>query len=123
MGRRYYRRKRSMAGEMIRDTVEVSNRLPWWGVAIFTFILFALFYWVLPWWIHSRLDSLQNNMLGHLIEAAIRRRVHWSQYLAIVIALIGSFFTIRNFFFGQRLNRSGERNVGWFSRIFARFLD
>lgn len=35
MGRRYYRRPNSdSAGALIRDSVEVGNRLPWWGAAL-----------------------------------------------------------------------------------------
>lgn len=34
MGRRYRRRSKNSAGALIRDSVVVGNRLPWWGAAI-----------------------------------------------------------------------------------------
>lgn len=123
MGRRYYRRKGSMAGQMLRDTVDVSNVLPWWGVALLTGTMFAAFYWLLPWWIESRLANLQGNLLAPMIESLFGRRIHWFQYLAIVIGLIGAFFTVKNYLSLSRLSTPEQREVGWFSRLLARLLD
>lgn len=123
MGRRYYRRKSSMAGEMIRDTAYIGNRLSWQGSAILGFVLFAVFYWLLPWWVQTRLDGLQSNMFRPMLEAAFGRRIHWFQYLGIALGLIGLFFAIRNYFAYDRLDRGGENNIGWFSRILAKLID
>jgi hypothetical protein len=52
MARRYYRRRNSnWAGALIRDSVEVGNRLPWWGAALMGVVMFSLLYWVVPAWV------------------------------------------------------------------------
>lgn len=123
MGYRRYRRKRSMASEVLADTAYIANRLSWKGAAIFGVVLFVLFYWVLPAWINHQLSSLQNNMLRPMFETVFARRVHWVQWLGIAFALICAFFAIRNYLAYQRLGAYGERNVSFFSRLFARWID
>lgn len=123
MGYRRYRRKRSMAGEALADTAFIANRLSWKGAAIFGAVQFVVFYWLLPAWITHQLDSLQNNMFRPMVEAVFARRVHWLQWLAIALALVSTFFAVRNYFASERLGRYGENNVSFFSRLLARWLD
>lgn len=123
MGYRRYRRKRSMAGEALADTAFIANRLSWKGAAIFGLVLFAFFYWLLPAFINHQLNSLQGNMFRPMVEVVFARRVHWVQWIGIALALVCAFFAIRNYFATERLNRYGERNVSFFSRLLARWLD
>lgn len=123
MGRRYYRRRGSMAGEMIRDTAYIGNRLSWRSSAIFGVVLFSVFYWLLPWWIQAKLTELQSNMFRPMLEAVFGRRIHWLQYLGIALGLICLFFSIRNYFSADRMNRSGEATVGWLSRLLAKLIN
>lgn len=123
MGYRRYRRKRSTAGEMLADTSYVANRLSWKGAAILGTVLFVVFYWLVPAWINHQLDSLQSNLFRPLIEGVFARRVHWVQWLGVALGLICGFYAIRNYFVSQRLGRYGERNVSFFSRLFARWLE
>jgi hypothetical protein len=123
MGYRRYRRKRSMASEALADTAYIANRLPWKGAVIFGVVLFVAFYWVLPAWINHQLASLQSNMFRPMLEAVFARRVHWVQWLGIAFALICTFFAIRNYLASQRLGAYGERNVSYFGRLLARWLD
>lgn len=125
MGRRYYgRRNNNSTGTLVRDTVEVGNRLPWWGAAIMGVLLFSLFYWVVPAWIHCQWESNPvRSPLGDMVRQVFERRLHWVQYLGIVLGLIGAFFAIKNYFWSERLSRQGERDVGFFSRLLGRFLD
>ena len=129
MGRRYYRRRRSSsAGTLIRDSVEVSNRMPWWGAAIMGLVMFSFFYWIVPGWVHAQWEANQphtesgrimQNMIQHLLE----RRLHWVQYLGIALGLVGALFAVKNYFWSQHISRAGERGVGFFARIFGRWLD
>lgn len=57
MARRYRRKKRITAGALVKDSVYVGNRLPWWGAAIMGAVLFILFYWVFPAWLESQFES------------------------------------------------------------------
>lgn len=125
MGRLYYRRRNSnSAGALIRDSVEVGNGLPWWGAALMGVVMFSCFYWVVPAWIHHQWES---NPVRSPIEGLVRqifeRRIHWLQYLGIVLGLVGAFFAIKNYFWSERLSRHGEQGVGLFSRLLGRFLD
>lgn len=121
--RRRYRKKRSMAGGMLSDTSYIANRLSWVGSAILGFVLFVVFYWLLPMWINHQLNSLQGNMFRPMMETLFARRVHWVQWLGIALALICAFFSVRNYFGSQRLNRQGERDVNFISRLLARLFD
>lgn len=123
MSYRHYRRKRSMAGETLADAAFIANRLSWKGAAILGLVLFVIFYWALPAWINHQLSTLQNNMFRPMIDAVFSRRVHWVQWLGIALALVCSFFAVRNYFASERLCRYGERNVSFFSRLLARWLD
>ncbi|WP_434152185.1 hypothetical protein ACR2R6_23305 (plasmid) [Methylocaldum gracile subsp. desertum] len=125
MGRRYSRkRNRSIAGALVRDTVEVVNRLPWWGAALLGIVMFAVFYWGVPAWVHAQWDVNPSRTIARdMIRQVFERRLHWIQFLGITLGLIGAFFAIKNYFFAQRLSRSSKRNVGFFTRILARFLD
>lgn len=118
--RRYSRNRRS---GMIQDTVEVANKLPWWGAAFLGVAFFSLFYWVLPAWMHSKMDELQGNMFRPLVEAIFIRRTHWVQWTGIAIGLVCAFFAIRNYFAVRHLDRREQQNVGWLARFLARFLD
>jgi hypothetical protein len=112
-----------MAGEMLADTSYVANRLSWKGAAVLGAVLFVVFYWLVPAWINHQLNSLQSNLYRPLIEAAFARRVHWVQWLGVALGLVCTFFAIRNYFSSQQLGRYGERNVSFFSRFVARWLE
>lgn len=105
------------------DTAYIANRLSWKGAVIFGVILFAIFYWALPAWINHQLSSLQSNIFRPMLEVVFARRVHWVQWLGIALALICAFFAVRNYLACQRLGVGGERNVSFFSRLLARWLD
>lgn len=112
-----------MAGEVLADTAFIANRLSWKGTAAFGAIQFVAFYWLLPAWIDSQLNSLKGTMFRPMLEAVFARRVDWLQWLAIALALVCTFFAIRNYFAAKRIGRDGERNVGFVSRLLARWFD
>lgn len=123
MAHRRYRRKRSLASEVLSDTSYIANRLSWKGCVIFGILSFVAFYWAIPVWINHQLNSLQGNMFRPVVEALFARRIHWVQWIGIALTLICIFFAIRNYFAFQRLGRSGEQNVSFFSRILAKLID
>jgi hypothetical protein len=125
MGRRYYRRRNSnSAGALIRESVKLCNRLPWWGAALTGAVMFSVFYWAVPAWIHHQWESTPvRSPLVYLVRQTLERRIHWIQYLGIVLGLIGAFFAIKNYFWSERLSRHGEQGVGLFTRFLGRLLD
>lgn len=118
-----YRRKRSMAGEVLADTSSIASRLSWKGSLVLGIVLFVIFYWVLPAWINHQLQSLQGNMFRPIVEVIFAKRVHWLQWLGIAAALICAFYAVYNYFAVERLSRSGERDVSFLSRLLARWID
>lgn len=89
------------------------------GVVMFTF-----FYWIVPAWVHSQWDAQPvRSPGGDLMRQLFERRLHWLQYLGIVLGIAGAFFAIKNYFWSQRLSRHGEQAVGMVSRILGRLLD
>jgi len=123
MAYRRYRRKRSIASEVLSDTSYIANRLSWKGCIIFGILSFVLFYFLIPMWLEQELNSLQDNMFRPVAEVLFARRIHWVQWIGIALGLICTFFAIRNYFSLQLVGRAGERNVSFFSRILAKFLD
>ncbi|WP_446810546.1 hypothetical protein ACH50O_02855 [Methylomonas sp. 2BW1-5-20] len=123
MPKRRYRRNRSMAGGLLSDTAYMANRFSWQGAVILGVVQFVVFYWILPTWINHQLESLQSNMYRPVLETIFAKRVHWLQWLAMALALICGFFAIRNYFAVGQLDRYGERQVGFVSRLLARWFD
>lgn len=122
--RRRYRRKRSLAGGMLSDVSYIANRLSWQGAAILGVVVFVAFYWLFPAWLMHQLDAMQGDTFRPVVEAVFAKRIHWIQWLGIALGLICAFFAIRNYFVSkERLRYCGERNVSFFSRLLARWLD
>jgi hypothetical protein len=74
-------------------------------------------------WVNDQLDSSQGSMYRPLVEAVFARRIHWVQWVGIALGLICTFFALRNYVASERIGSDGEKNVSFFSRILARFLD
>ena len=121
MAKRYCRR--GAASGVVRDTVEVANVLPWWGATLLGLALFILFYWVLPFWLQSKLDELQGNMFKPMVEALFGRRMHLLQWIGIALGLVGLYFAVRKYFVARSMDRRDLWGVGWLARLIARFLD
>lgn len=121
---RHYRRNTNSAGTLIRDSVAIGNRLPWWGAAIMGALLFILFYWMFPAWLESQFESrVSQSSFSNAWRQVFEYRIHWVEYLGIVLGLVGAFFAIKNYFYSDRLSRSGETGVNIFSRILGRFFE
>lgn len=121
--RRRYRRKSSLAGSIVRDVAYVGNRVTWHFSLIYGAVLFIAFYWIVPALLLHRLERLRTNPLYPLLEVVFARRVHWSQWLAVALALLCGFFALRAYFRSARLTSNGERRTGFASRLLARHLD
>lgn len=121
--RRRYRRKRSVAGEILSDTSYIANRLSWKGAAVFGVVLFVIFYWLMPAWVHHQIETAHSTNSRMMLEALFARRIHWFQWVGIALGLICGFFAVRNYFASQKLSRYGEGNVSFISRLLARWMD
>ena len=117
------RRRKSDAAQVVSDAAYIANKLPWWGAAALGVFSFVLFYWILPWWINSRIDSVGSSAVRPAVEAILGRRVHWSQYVAISLALVCGFFAVRNYYRADRLRYARTKDAGFFARVLAKFLD
>jgi hypothetical protein len=117
------RRRRSDVAQVVGDAAYISNKLPWWGAALLGVFSFVLFYWLLPWWINSRIETLGTSTLRPAVETILGRRIHWSQYVAIALALVCAFFAVRNYFRADRLKYPQLKDASFFSRLLAKVLD
>ncbi len=123
MGHHRYRQKRSMVGGMLAEANHSVKRLSWRGVVILGTALFVVFYWLVPAWISLQLNSLQSNPYCPILEAVLARRIHWVQWLGIVLGLVCAFFALCNYFTAWAPGRNADRNVSFFSRLLARWLE
>lgn len=124
MGRRYSRRRNINSGaSLVWDVIDICDRLPWWGALVFASFIFGLFYWMFPAWILSNLSDIQGNQMKQLFEVALSRRIHWFQYLGMASGLAGLFLAVKNYLWPFRLTSEERQGVGFFARIFGRWLD
>lgn len=123
MGYRRYRRERSDVDQLFRDTAQMANYFPWQWSALLGFSLFAVFYWALPAWIHHQLSALQGNMLRPIVEVIFAKRIHWLQWIGEGLLVVCLIFAVRNYFSMNMLDRRGEQNLGWLSRLIVRLID
>lgn len=121
--RRRYRRKSSLASSIVRDVAYVGNRVSWRFSLVYGVVLFVAFYWVVPALLLRGLERLRGNPLYPLLDAVFARRVHWSQWLAIALALLCGFFALRAYFRADPLAYRSERRAGLLSRLLARWID
>jgi hypothetical protein len=121
--RRRYRRKSSLASSIVRDVAYVGNRVSWRFSLVYGVVLFVAFYWVVPALLLRGLERLRGNPLYPLLDAVFARRVHWSQWLAIALALLCGFFALRAYFRADPLAYRNERRAGLLSRLLARWID
>lgn len=118
---RYYRGRHKTS--LVAQTVSTANRTRWWIAGLVGVLLFAVFYWGLPLFIESVYHSLNGNPYQPIIERVARGRIHWVQWIGIVLGLIGLFFAVRHFFTAKRLSRQQERDVGFVGKSAAKLLD
>lgn len=121
--RRRYHRKTSLAGSIVRDVAYVCNRVSWRASLAYGAALFIAFYWIVPALLLGWLERLHGNSLYPLLDAIFARRAHWSQWLAIALAVLCCFFALRSYFRAARLTSKDERRAGFAGRLLARYLD
>ena len=120
MGRR---RRRSAASGAIGDSVFIANRLPWQLSLILGAILFCLCYWIIPAVLIAQVGDGGNPIIRNVVEVLLQRRIHWFEYVGIAFALVFGFFALWNYVGGPQLGRGTEHGAGFFSRLFARWID
>lgn len=123
MSRRYRRSRQSPAGQIVGDVAYIANRLPWQWTLGLGAVLFIAFYWGVPALISWHTESTGDNISRAMLEAMLGRRSHWAQWIAIAIVLVCSFFAAWNAWTSCRLDRTGENNTGFISRLLARWID
>ena len=118
------RRRRSSAAATVGDALHIANRLSWrWSIAL-GFVLFAVFYWALPWWLAQRIASLDGHRLQSAVSAVLVRRIHYAEWLGIAL-LIGCWAVAAwKYFTGNRpLSSGARRNVNRVSRLVGHRID
>lgn len=124
MAKRRSRRTPSLSSSFLRDVTHIANRVPWYAAAALGLVLFVTLYWFAPPWLEGKLAQLpEDNQFRPLAEALVGRRLHWLPRFGIALGLICAFFAVKNFFSRKTFGREGERNVGFFARLGARWLD
>ncbi len=114
MGR--YRKRSSI----VSDTVQVGSRLPWWGALLLGAILSFLFCFIMPNWLEAKLAAQSGNTFFPILESIFGRRIHWFQWIGAACGLVGLFFGVRNYLFGNTANYYERSIVGFLARMFGR---
>jgi hypothetical protein len=123
MGKGYGRRRRSMAASIVGDAVYIANRLSWKAATVFGVVSFIALYWLVPALLGSLQSDSKSTVLRPALDGFVARRAQWFQWIAFAVLVVCLFFAVRNYFIARRLDREGERDVGWLGRVVARFLD
>ena len=124
MGRkRYYKRRRSPASHIIRDTTHTANRMSWKGCLVLGAILFTIFYWLLPGWVDGLAANQTASPFNAAFEPIIGRRLRMFRIIGIASGLICVFFAFRNYYTRRQMGRGGKVATGFLARLLARSLD
>lgn len=121
--KRYYRRRGSHGSQILSDTTKNANRLSWRKCIVLGAIGFAIFYWLVPWWIKHQISSQAQSQFFPVIDAILGRRVRALKLVGIAIAFVCVFFAIRNYHAQQQMGRTGLQATGFLARLLARILD
>lgn len=123
MAYRRYKKRSSTASQILSDTSYIANRLSWKACIVLGIFSFSLFYFLIPMWINSQLNPLQDNMFRPVVEVIFARRIHWVKWVGIALGLICALFAFRNYFASETIGSYGERNVNLIGRLLAKYLD
>lgn len=118
MGRRY--QSGSSGAQIVRDSVYVSARLPWWGSIGLGVVLFVLFYFSIPAYLESKIVEANSSVVTQAFGSVFLRRIHWFEWLGIACALVGAFFGIRNYLLHGRASHIERGIVGFLSKLISR---
>lgn len=119
---RHYRRSRR-ASSVVSDVAYIGSRVGWQGALLLGVVSFGLFYFVLPAWIGSLMAERQNSTLYPMLEAVFERRVHWLQWIGIACGLVGLFFSLRNYYYGNTAGRDERILVSLLAKLLGRSID
>ena len=117
------RRRKSESGQLVADVTYIANRLSWKGALIFGFLLFLLFYWLLPSWIISLSNDLNGNTFKPIVDTIFSKRIHWLEWIGISLGLISVFISAYKYTRNDNPNRTIQSNVGFFSRLLAKMMN
>jgi hypothetical protein len=121
--KRYYRRRRSPASQIIRDTVKTANQLSWRKCLVLGAFGFVIFYYLVPSIVGNYISNQAQNPFFPAIEAILVPKLRFLRLAGIGIALICVFFAVRNFHTQQQMSSQGLIATGFFARLLARILD
>ncbi|MBB6086994.1 hypothetical protein [Wenzhouxiangella marina] len=107
----------------MRDAADIGAKLSWQGALILGALLFIVFYLAIPAWINSVLEGQKNSMFYPTLEAVFARRTHWVQWVGIACALVGAFFALRNYHYGNSASGDERGLVALLARLLGRSLD
>ncbi|WLQ13307.1 hypothetical protein O5O45_26650 [Hahella aquimaris] len=121
MGRRY--RKNSSNISIISDATHVGARLPWWGALLMGAILFVSLYFIMPFWLVSKLEAMSGNIYQPMLQAVFGKRIHWFEWAGIACGLVGLYYGVRNYTLLSRPSYQERNAIGFFARFISRLID
>lgn len=136
-GRRRFRKRRSLRsgdgfGGAVGDMVDIAANFDPRGALITGGIGFVLFYFIVPellslWVSYSKTqmstEILSATMKQLLDDISIRRFIHPSKWAAIAILIGCMLIACWKALTRTDLNYQSQRDMTWFAKLLARFLD
>lgn len=109
------------------ERMHITNRRGWKGYVILGCLLLMIFYWLIPAWLNHELSTLQNSTIRPIAETLFMRRIYWIESAGIALGSICIFFGMHNYFSSRAIkksiSKSGEGNISYFNRLFAKLID
>ncbi|HDY8039334.1 TPA: hypothetical protein ACGUOS_004368 [Vibrio vulnificus] len=121
MGRRYRRRSNGLA--IVRDSVYIAARLPWWAAISFGLISFLIFYFGFPAFLESKASEMNSSAFSQVFDSIFMRRIHWFEWLGIACGLIGVFFGVRNYAVSSHAGYEERGLIAFLAKIISRNID
>lgn len=123
MGRRYRRRKSTSLFSIVADVVRMAAALPWWGALVLGVISYLAIAVGFGGFIESQIAAQEGSRLHSFLEIRLGRIPLVAEWVGRACIVVGIFFAVRNYFFGNVAGRTERQVVGFLARILGRNLD
>ena len=121
MARRH--KRRSATSSIVKDTVSIGARLPWWGALLLGCFSFVFFYFLAPAWLEIQLVGLEQNRFHQVLEGVFGRQFHRFQWLGIACGLVGLYFCLRNYIAISSADTREQGIVSALARLLGRNIE
>lgn len=97
--------------------------LPWWGALVLGVISYLVIAVGFGGFVESQIAAQEGSRFHSFLEIRLGRFAQIAEWVGLSCVIVGVFFAVRNYVFGNTAERTERGVVGFLARIFGRNLD